>query len=501
MTTKEIKAKTREKEIQKSTNIMRNNVSRKDKEALVYELKRLYKPKSLTIGEFRMTFSDYNFNPKGQRKKVEKTYKKAQGIIRSIMRGRPFGEVCVTHDGEIRIGGHRCRAIKDFIENKFVDSDSGLYFRELDEDTKNFFLATDMNMQEFIPEITPVEVADACRDEGKATAINEAENLNFQIGTEIDEVIRSTVNYSPQYKSIHHDLYKSTQSSPDEDPVFLNLKDNNDRHKLELNLARIYFLTWQNEGLTAVKPFVDCLRMYEDETLQKDKKAVEKLRKQVKRILDTLYDFSQINILKTYEYNWFYRFLIKKNFDWGSWEWKNEDSSHDFYQRVKIELNKFYDQKPADDDIKEMREAISPFDEGKTFGQQLKSGLTEYKDTRVVNWTVDVILNAINISEYIILKDPTRLFTPQERESQWNRQMGRCFITGKKIKISDCHAAHIIAHSNRGRTEPENMVMVTASHNTKMGGVDLVEYLKIYKKEGNEISDMAEELIKTGKKV
>ena len=76
-------------------------------------------------------------------------------------------------------------------------------------------------------------------------------------------------------------------------------------------------------------------------------------------------------------------------------------------------MNKFYDQKPANDDIKKMREAISPFDEGKTFGQQLKSGLTEYKDTRVVNWTVDVILNAINISEYIILKDPSRLFTPQ----------------------------------------------------------------------------------------
>lgn len=459
----------------------------------------------LTIGEFRMTFSDWTLDPEGQRDNVEQKLEapasaiepsKAQGIIKSILDGEPFGQIIATHNKEVRVGGHRTRSIKAYIENKFRDWDNGLYFRELDDDTQKMVLDTPMDIVMLKEGVEPNDVVRVCQNEGKATHINEAENLNFHIATYIARAVRYTVKYAPAFKHLNHPLYKSTQMSPDEAPVFEHLVDNNIRHRLELDLARIYYLVYKNEGLTAVVPYKDCQSMYEQIELQTDEKVVKKLKSKVDKILDTLFDFSQINKLKRYEFNWFYRFLIKKNFEWGSWEWKNDESFKGFYHAVKNELNACYDNTKKTGRLIE----VSPFDVDKTVYQQIKSGLTEYKDTRVVNWTVDEILNGIDIFEYINLKDPTRLFTSQERETQWSKQFGKCFVTGKDVKITDAHAAHIIAHSNGGRTELENMVMVEASHNLKMGGMNLIEYLKYYKNEGNEISDMAEELIKTGKK-
>ena len=51
-----------------------------------------------------------------------------------------------------------------------------------------------------------------------------------------------------------------------------------------------------------------------------------------------------------------------------------------------------------------------------------------------------------------------------------------CAIDGEPLKLIDAHAAHIVAHSEGGKSVLENMVMVRAVHNTRMGTMNLNDY-------------------------
>ena len=81
-----------------------------------------------------------------------------------------------------------------------------------------------------------------------------------------------------------------------------------------------------------------------------------------------------------------------------------------------------------------------------------------------------------NIEDCFLVTDSKRGFSHSDRKLKLAEQGGVCAIDGKPLKLMDAHAAHIVAHSEGGQTDLENMVMVRAIYNTRMGTMDLNTY-------------------------
>ena len=81
-----------------------------------------------------------------------------------------------------------------------------------------------------------------------------------------------------------------------------------------------------------------------------------------------------------------------------------------------------------------------------------------------------------DIENVISVKDTSRSFTVLEKEAKLAEQSFVCAIDHKPLKWKDAHAAHIIAHTNGGRTMYSNLAMVRACYNTEMGTMDLNQY-------------------------
>ena len=48
------------------------------------------------------------------------------------------------------------------------------------------------------------------------------------------------------------------------------------------------------------------------------------------------------------------------------------------------------------------------------------------------------------------------------------------------LDYNDAHAAHIVSHSNSGKSVPENMKMVRAKYNIEMGQMNLEDYKQLW---------------------
>lgn len=443
----------------------------------------------LKLKEFLRIFHEFDVTPVGQRNDSENNKlkgkkgkpSKAQSIIASILHGVDPGQITVHKDdstGKVYVsidGGHRKRYIKAFYEDEFPDYVSGKKFSQLSKEDQEYFLNIELCFCVYSG-LTNDEVGRIFRILNETTQVNHQEMLNSYGNTPIANAIRNTVRVVPGVNNIPNKLFGYNQTSSSAPKRFHYFSFDNARFKMEEMLARVYYRYYVGGGVGSADD-KDLEKMYID--LSSNEEKTTSIQKQVNKLLNFIYDIAEIHKMRTNNK------LGQKHFVLFSRLWLYMEKLYEAFSIIdRVEL---YDAimkeyalytKPYDKQCAELKQP-SPFDSGKTRGKQFNDNLGWWKIDEPIIQTFSWLMEKIDMTKHVIVKDPVRFFPQSWRERKLAEQGHKCAITGKPLSMKSAVGAHIIAHSQGGRTNYDNLAMIAAEHNTRMGSMSVTQYKKL----------------------
>lgn len=443
-------------------------------------LNRRGKVTSVTIKEF-LDDDSIDCNPIHQRFDVGDV-KKKQGIIECLFSGRYFGFIVlndkgVEYKGEFRYesidGGHRKRAIREFIECKFKVH--GLFFNEYPEKTRQAFLGLELNYLIY-DRLTNAEKGKTFRELNTQSNMLEQEIRNSYGDTPIANIVRSYCRASA------HDVW---------DYVSFD----NARMKTEELVARMLCQYFGDTPLSTRANHSALDKMYADDTItEKDvKNTSAKLDKLLNFIIDiakTRSDNYESHIKNTTRtkmglrefvlWQRIYLFLEEK---FGS-NFKVKD-----YRNLWIKINLVFQEWSAP--IKEQPEyrtktieGLAVLDENKAPCQQFVSSLGEYQGEPQLRYAIQVLLlEGVDFAEFVDSVQKTgRFFTVSQMQRKLAVQNFCCDLDGEDLSYADAEGSHIISAKNGGTNETSNLVMLRTCWNQDMGEMNYDEYKELWSK-------------------
>ena len=160
-----------------------------------------------------------------------------------------------------------------------------------------------------------------------------------------------------------------------------------------------------------------------------------------------------------------------------------EDTFKDFkiddYTLFWIDFKKSFDnfcgKVPADKYKKTIQD-----DKGtRTIIEAMRGYLGEHKTLKKIEQSVNWLLEDLDIHKHVTLKDPQRAFDRQLIEEVLVKQEYKDYIDGEPLTMNNACGAHIIAHSDGGKTVPSNLAVTSIEHNRRMGSMNLETYKKM----------------------
>lgn len=437
-----------------------------------------------TIREFINKSISINCNPVGQRPPVSTSStggskpSKEQGIVNSIMKGGDIGEIKIAKlskddpsnfQYESIDGGHRKRAIKEFLANDFPLHRTSIlkevYARGLDEEHLESFF--DFKIRVVIyDDLTNREKGEAFRDTNNTTPVNNQETLNSYGDTPIANLIRQTARRVDGVESFPHELFKSYKTTSGNE-VFPNIATNNKRLRLDELVARITYMCYRDEK-PVVAPFEGIQSMYDSDPSEKD---VKKIGKKLDNCLDFLYKCSmekKAKLKKGLSYPqavMLYRlyFYFKKTY--GNFKIENYEK---FWVEFNEAFNVFNSTNPKRDDVVENGRHIY-----EAFNQHLGEHNTQFKFDNTIEW----ILEEMDLEEATVAdRDNKRVFPREWIETKLADQRYRCWVSGEELDMDDAQGGHIASYSSGGKTEYDNLVVISAEHNRRMQDQNAHDY-------------------------
>jgi len=448
----------------------------------------LYLKKQVTIRDFRdIMYHQTDCLPVGQRLPVySKNNTKSIGIIETLKDGFDIGTITVmeVNRADRRLarrkvkfafesidGGHRKRSIWEYLNNQFMVG--GKFFSELSKEKQDAFLNTPLSFTIY-DELDSATKGRIFRTLNKTTDVNFIEMLNSYGDTPIANFVREMVRVVKQIDNECHTLFCFTKNTKNE-PVYDYLSFDNDRLKQDHAFARIVYrytnALKNKESLLGGSSDTELRIMYEDATLtiediekvkSKIKKHLEFLRKMGAYRRQSLKNGLTQHDFKALSYLWFYMIDTYGSFD-------IED--HEVFFEKYAEANFCISNKHGD------YATVIHEESGYSVQTMYKKYIAAPWDGKKIETAISYLIGEMgDIEDLIETRDSRRDFTRPEKEVKLAEQKFRCAIDGKKLKWNDAHAAHIIAHSNGGRTVYSNLSMVRAIYNTEMGTMDLNQY-------------------------
>jgi len=184
-------------------------------------------PEQISIEEIHAAIIDgwLHPNPIGQRMPTINGIDnvKNKGIIEAILKGNGIGTITVrdiSNDKEMQKiypdvkwlvidGGHRTRAIKDYMLNRF--SVFGKKYKELSDEWQEYFKSSLINIDRKI--CTSQQAIDIFRDLNKTTQVNGYELIMCDDESLICKYVRSYVRSVEEYKNTPHKIFALKDSS------------------------------------------------------------------------------------------------------------------------------------------------------------------------------------------------------------------------------------------------------------------------------------------------
>ena len=443
-----------------------------------------------TIRDFINKSISINCNPVGQRPAVssnpigDSKPSKEQGIINSIMKGGDIGEIKIVKlpqddpsefQYESIDGGHRKRAIKEFLSNGFPLHKTSIlkevYAKGLDEEQLESFFNFKIRVVIY-DNLTNREKGEAFRDTNNTTPVKNQETLNSYGDAPIANLIRQTARKVEGIESFPHELF-TTYKTTSGNIVYPNIATNNTRLRLDELVARITYMCYRDEK-PVIAPFEGIQSMYDSDPSVKD---VKKIEKKLNNCLDFLYKCSMEKKAKlkkglTYAQTvMLYRlyFYFKKTY--GNFK---IESYEKFWVEFNEAFNVFNSSNPKRDDIVENGRLIY-----EAFNQHLGEHKTQFKFDNTIQW----ILEEMNLEEATVAdRDNKRVFPREWVEMKLADQKYKCWVSGEELDMDDAQGGHIASYSSGGKTEYDNLVVISAEHNRRMQDQNAHDYKEAWLK-------------------
>ena len=421
-----------------------------------------------------------NCLPVGQRLPVySKNKSKEVGIISTLSNGLDIGTITTMelnsdeeHIEESVDGGHRKRAIWEYYSNEFKVN--GTYFKQLPVEEQENFLNKELSFTIY-KELSSQEKGNIFRTLNKTTDVNFIEMLNSFGDIDIANSVRETVRLVKGVDNSYHQLFEYKISDKTGQPLYRYLNFDNDRLKQDHMGARLFhrYIT-SPKKLLGGSSDTELQEMYESELEMRDIISVKKKINTHLEFLRNMAEHKKTDVGKG---------LTQHEFKVLSYLYFYIQDKYPSFTKLDTELlyKKF-----------ETANTLLSHPEGK-FAKIIheKSRYTVqimYKKYIAAPWDGTKITTAIkylikeikDIENCFTTTDSKRGFTLEDRKLKLAEQRGVCGIDGKELNLRDAHAAHIVAHSNGGKTILENLVMVRAIHNTSMGTMNLNDYKEYY---------------------
>ena len=419
--------------------------------------------------------------PVGQRLPVySKDNAKGIGIITTLLDGYDIGTITVMqlnrkqkraakrvkYDFESIDGGHRKRSLWSYLQDGFMVR--GKHFSQLSEKEQAAFLDTELTFTIYNA-LDSATKGHIFRTLNKTTDVNFIEMLNSYGDIPVANFVRETVRIVKQIDNECNTLFEFVLN-PKGEPIYKYLSFDNDRLKQDHAFARIAHRYIQYpKQLLGGSSDKELETMYENPNLTKDSipdvkitahldflRKMAMYRKQQFKTGLTQHDF------KAMSYLYFYL-----SDTYGSFDIPDAEEFFKEYARANSALmNK-------DGDYAETIHESS----GYSVQVMYKKYIAAPWDGKKISTAVSYLVGEMgDIENVISVKDNSRSFTVLEKEAKLAEQNFVCAIDHKPLKWKDAHAAHIVAHTNGGRTIYSNLAMVRACYNTEMGTMDLNQY-------------------------
>ena len=131
-------------------------------------------------------------------------------------------------------------------------------------------------------------------------------------------------------------------------------------------------------------------------------------------------------------------------------------------------FNVFNSSNPKRDDIVENGRLIY-----EAFNQHLGEHKTQFKFDNTIQW----ILEEMNLEEATVAdRDNKRVFPREWIETKLADQRYRCWVSGEELDMDDAQGGHIASYSSGGKTEYDNLVVISAEHNRRMQDQNAHDY-------------------------
>ena len=453
-----------------------------------------------TLFDMLVTTSILNPDPIYQRASTIDAYQhpKNVGIIQSIFNGFGIDTLIfrdISEDIETAIrklypnykylvidAGHRCRAVKAFIQNKFyiVLNGKNKYYKDLTAAEKEMFLNTDV-LVKYV----------ACSSEqarqlflaiNKMTKTNEIETIMADDVNPVCRWIREHTWFYREYqnKSKVHPIFKvSTSDSAEHESEFWNKPNTGGSFFYHAFIALSKSIGRGN--VDAGQKVWEKLVLNKTSISEEDEQIWIKFFDDLRDYQDIVNHSSMINdeIFGFFACVWFE--LLSRHglngfkFDMDTFASDLAKKRAELTGKFKKSGNNKYDSMTMENldgvetDVKSIiREYVKAFGYGEKQSFAAQFILSEMGD---------------NLADFgVIVMDTRKNPSKKDRELLLNEQGGKCFIDNEPLKLKDAHAAHIIARNEGGTSDISNYRMVRKVHNLRMGTINLNEYMKVYKR-------------------
>jgi hypothetical protein len=479
-----------------------NNVIRKAK--VKYEV--------VTVEQWiKLYLEQTDHQPLGQRLPVDATDDKSQSILESLICGDGVGQItmCDVKDHEVYKwesidGGHRKRALRDFLMNKIpvvVDGEK-IWFetipdkqkgRVLTDEEYDDFMDIEISLQIFFG-LTNEQKGKLFRKINDTSIVKEQEMLNSFGDVPAANIIRNMVRVVAGQNNIPHKLF-----TPDGNDIHRMkwLSTSNKNLKQEEFLAKVYFRFWDKRvnkcktflgSSTTGKDSGDLMDMYNGMT-SKDSTSIHK---DVKKVMDFLFEMSTARfngpgkklewkeqITLTHFYLWMCDSFGKHSFkiqDYQKFYEQFQDAVGCYDADVHTYTDSDGNEQPIIDKVWNDEHESKPLTVSTNFGNYQIEWVNEAKIKKMVAWLVDAF--EWDTPDLFVKLDKQRLYPDKMKETVWRRQGRVCYIDGKRLNMKDAEAAHIQAHSKGGFTTQDNIAMIRKEYNRAMGSMNLHRWMK-----------------------
>jgi 5-methylcytosine-specific restriction endonuclease McrA len=468
----------------------------------------------MTINEFEKllmhsSMSRVDVNPIGQRPDVE-SISKRQGIIDTVIRGYDFGELKLrTLVAAIREatsykyrsidGGHRKRAIRDFIAGKFKTSKHTVaningrevtvgnkYYKELPQEVKDQFGNYKMRFTIYSESMTDEQAGETFRRTNITTDVNHQEMLNSYEDNLVAKFVREISRPIPELNNGYHPLFEYKSLDPENRKQVWFQKASNrlrDDEFVTRLLTMLYKLeTNSYSWLTSSNREMEKLFIELGDPIKGSWVTDPSINKRHQRILTEALDFilnfakakknNSKGLLSNQDFTIATRFYIYLNKTFTSKGYRIKDFN-ELYCSIRNAMDRF-----VGSDDNNLRVDVHKDDKGiRLVCECFKQYLTVHDDMKRSEQSVKWLLEEMDINRCgIIFLDPVREFSRDMIEEMWRKQGRKCWVTGLPLDIKDSAGGHIIAHSEGGRTTFNNGMACHKDHNSKMGSMNAIMY-------------------------